>query len=54
MKDETVYSGPDVGSGKDVQWIKVLNGKVDARKPSFASNDEIIDTLREFDLEKPL
>ncbi|MNI83807.1 hypothetical protein D3C73_1406520 [compost metagenome] len=53
MKNETVYIGPDVGSDKDVKWIKVLSGKVSDKKPSFASSDEITDTLKEYDIENP-
>lgn len=53
MKDEVAYIGPEVGSDNDVEYIKVLSGKVNHRKPSFASSDEIIDTLKEYDLKNP-
>jgi hypothetical protein len=53
LKDEVAYIGPEVGSDKDVKYIKVLSGKVNHRKPSFASSDEIIDTLKEYDLKNP-
>ncbi|WP_157793889.1 hypothetical protein [Paenibacillus donghaensis] len=52
MKDKTIYVGPEVGSDRDVEYIKRLSGKVNHKKPSFASSDEIADTLREFDLRK--
>gem|GEM_PF-5102970 len=53
MKNETVYVAPESITNKNVEYIKLLSGKIDLKKPSFASSDEIIDTLKEFDLEKP-
>lgn len=49
---EVLYLAPEVGSDRDVGWIKVLSGKVDHRLPSFASNNEVVDTLKEFDCKK--
>lgn len=53
LKDETIYVAPESITNKNVEYIKLLSGKIDLKKPSFASSDEIIDTLKEFDSEKP-
>lgn len=43
------YTSLEVGSDREIEYIKVLSGKVIEKRPSFSSNDEISETIKEFD-----
>ncbi|OMD76864.1 hypothetical protein [Paenibacillus odorifer] len=47
------YTSQEVGTNREIEYIKVLSGKVENKKPSFASNDKISEILKEYDLRKP-
>jgi hypothetical protein len=51
--NKQTYISQEVGSDREIEYIKVLSGRVNSKNPSFASNNEISEIMKEHDTRKP-